>query len=171
MRKLIGILLLFGLFSFAAAAQEYPKAEVFGGYQYTNLDGTSLNGWNAALSGNLNHWFGVTGDFGAAYKSVSGASFSNYTYMFGPTLASRRGEALTPFVHALFGGFHSSASFAGFSGTGNGFAMGIGGGLDMKVTPRIVLRAGQFDWMSFRANGASSNNNFRYSGGIVFRFK
>jgi len=27
---------------------------------------------------------------------------------------------------------------------------------------------GQFDWMSFRANGNSSSNNFRYSAGLVF---
>jgi len=37
MRKLIGLMLLLGLFSLAAVAQEnYSKAEVFGGYQYTS---------------------------------------------------------------------------------------------------------------------------------------
>ncbi len=61
MRKFIGLMLLLGLFSLAAVAQEnYSKAEVFGGYQYTRFDGgVNANGFNGALTGNLNHWFGV----------------------------------------------------------------------------------------------------------------
>ena len=60
MRKLASLILLLWLASLSAAAQDFPKAEIFGGYQLTRLDGTTLNGWNAALTGNLNHWFGVT---------------------------------------------------------------------------------------------------------------
>jgi hypothetical protein len=167
MRKLFTITFLFLLAASAAMAQEFPRVEAFGGYQYTNLDGTSVNGWNGAVTGNLNHWFGVTGDFSGAYKSASGVDFRNYTYTFGPTITSRRGQFLTPFAHALFGGFHTSASFAGISGTGNGFAMLIGGGMDVKVSNHLAVRPVQFDWAGFRANGGSSNNNFRYSGGIV----
>ncbi len=169
MRRLLTGTILFLLAVSAAMAQEFPRAEVFGGYQYTNLDGTSLNGWNAALNGNLNHWFGITGDFSGAYKTVSGTDFRNYTYTFGPTLSSRRGQFLTPFAHALFGGCRSSASCGGISGTANGFAMMVGGGLDAKLTRHLSVRAVQFDWASFRANGSSSNNNFRYTGGLVFR--
>ena len=76
MRKLIGLMLLLGLFSLAAVAQEnYSKAEVFGGYQYTRLgspctgcDGLNANGWDAAVTGNLNHWFGVTADSAAPMR-------------------------------------------------------------------------------------------------------
>ena len=42
MRKFTGFALLFGLFCVAAFAQENrtaPKAEIFGGYQYTRFDG------------------------------------------------------------------------------------------------------------------------------------
>ena len=149
-------------------AQDFLKAEIFDGDQLTRLDSTTLNGWNGALAGNFNHWFGVTGDFSGAYKSEGGVDFRNYTYTFGPTIAARNNEAFTPFAHALFGEFHSSASFGGIGGTGNGFAM-IFGGVDPRLTPHIAVRVAQFDWMSFRANGGTSNNNFRYSAGVVFR--
>ena len=85
MRKLLTVTVLLVLASLSAAAQDFPKAEIFGGYQLTRLDGTTLNGWNAALTGNLNHWFGVTADFSGAYTSQGGVDFRNYTYTFGPT--------------------------------------------------------------------------------------
>src|SRR5712692_9855028 len=166
MRKLAGITLLFLLFSLGAMAQEY-KGEVFGGYQYSNLDGTSLNGWNTAVTGNLKDWFGVTADFSGAYKSAGGVDFRNYTYTFGPTISTAHNQSFRLFAHGLFGGFHDSAAFGGSSGSGNGFAMMFGGGVDARVKPHVAVRLGQFDWMSFRANGGSSNNNFRYSGGVV----
>lgn len=45
-------------------AQAAPRAEIFGGYQYTHFDGgPNANGWNASLTGNVNSWFGITADF------------------------------------------------------------------------------------------------------------
>jgi hypothetical protein len=177
MRKFVGITLMFLLASFAAVAQEFPKAEVFGGYQYTHegdLDqfgqGSGLNGWNTAVTGNLNHWLGVTGDFSGQYKSVSGVDLHNYTYTFGPTLAARQIRTFTPFVHGLFGGFSASAAASGVSASNSGFAMAFGGGLDASVKQHWAVRLGQFDWMSLRSNGTSSNNNFRYSAGLVLKF-
>ena len=172
MRKFIGFALLFGMFSLAAFAQENaPKAEFFGGYQYTRFDGgLNANGWDMALTGNLNRWFGVTGDFSGAYKSQNGVSFNNYTYTFGPVVSLRHNEMFTPFAHFLAGGFHSSAAFGGFSGSGSGFAMMFGGGVDVKATKHIGVRAVQFDWLSLRANGASDNNNMRISTGLLFRY-
>ena len=169
MRKLLTVTVLVLLASLSAAAQDFPKAEIFGGYQLTRLDGTTLNGWNAALTGNLNHWFGVTADFSGAYTSQGGVDFRNYTYTFGPTIAARGNETFTPFAHALFGGSHASAGFGGVSASDNGFAMIFGGGVDAKFSQHLSFRVAQFDWMSFHANGGSSNNNFRYSAGIVIR--
>src|ERR1700720_2331696 len=153
------------MFSLAAFAQENaPKAEFFGGYHYTRFDGgLNANGWDTALTGNLNRWLGVTGDFSGAYKSQNGASFNNYTYTFGPVVSLRHNEMFTPFAHFLAGGFHSSAAFGGFSGSGSGFAMMFGGGVDVKATQHIGVRAVQFDWLSLRANGTSDNNNMRIS--------
>jgi hypothetical protein len=171
-RKFIGFALFFGMFSLAALAQESaPKAEFFGGYQYTRFDGgLNANGWDTTLTGNLNHWFGVAADFSGAYKSQSGVSFSNYTYTFGPVVSLRRNENFTPFAHFLAGGFHSSAAAGSLSAGGGGLAMMLGGGVDVKVTQRVAVRAIQFDWLSLHANGNSDNNNARISTGLLFRY-
>lgn len=173
-RKLIVVACMLGLFSLSAMAAEhpdYPKAELFGGYQYSHLEGgTGANGWNFALNGNLNNWFGVTADFSGAYASVSGVSIHNYTYTFGPTLALRQNKSYTPFVHALLGGDSMSASFGGVSGTGSGFATLLGGGLDLNLGRRFSVRAAQVDWMMLHANGSTSSKNVRLAFGIVGRF-
>ena len=99
MRKFITFALLFGTFSLAAFAQENeaaPKAEFFGGYQYTRFDGgVNANGWDTTLTGNLNRWFGVAADFSGAYKTQNGVSFNNYTYTFGPQVSWRRNPNFT----------------------------------------------------------------------------
>jgi hypothetical protein len=157
-------------------AQDVPKAEVFGGYQYTRLDGQGVvpdinaNGWNGAITENLNHWFGVTGDFSGAYAKVLGADTNLYTYTFGPVIATRANDSFTPFVHALFGGFHASAGAGGFSASTSGFATQVGGGVDAKLGPSLAVRVAQFDWMLLRSEGETSKKNIRVSTGLVFRF-
>lgn len=174
MRKLVGLALFLGMFSLASFAQEMesaPKAEIFGGYQYTRFDGgVNANGWDTAVTGNLNRWFGVAGDFSGAYKSQNGVSFNNYTYTFGPVLSWRHNPSFTPFAHFLAGGFRASAAFSGLSGSDSGFAMMFGGGVDVKATQHVAVRAVQFDWLSMRANGFSDNNNMRISTGLLFRY-
>jgi len=174
MRKFSGFLLLLCISSLAAFAQETgptPKAEIFGGYQYTRFDGgVNANGWDTAVTGNLNNWFGIAADFSGAYKSQNGASFNNYTYTFGPVVSWRHNETFTPFAHFLAGGFRASAAFGGLSGSDNGFAMMFGGGVDVKATRRVAVRAIQFDWLSLHSNGSSDNNNMRISTGLLFRY-
>src|SRR5690348_14626605 len=64
MSQRLALVVGLGVLLFAAAAQAEPKAELFGGYQYTHPDGgPSLNGWNGALTGNFNKTFGITADF------------------------------------------------------------------------------------------------------------
>jgi hypothetical protein len=170
-RKFIVLIFVLGLCSWSAMAADNPKAEIFGGYQYSHLEGgTSANGWNFALNGNFNDWFGITGDFSGVYASVNGVSVRNYTYTFGPTLSLRADKGYTPFVHALFGGDHATASFAGISGSGNGFATLIGGGVDWNWTRRLAVRAPQVDWMMVHSNGSTSSKNVRLSFGVVARF-
>jgi hypothetical protein len=172
MRKHIGLVLLIGLFSLVAVAQENaPRTEVFGGYQFTRFDGgTNANGWNTSLTGNVNNWFGVAADFSGAYASPSGVSFHDYTYTFGPVVSLRNNEKFTPFAHFLAGGHHASASFAGVSASSSGFAMMFGGGVDVNASQHLAFRAVQFDWLSLRGSGATSNNNMRLSTGLLFRY-
>jgi hypothetical protein len=174
MKKLLGLAVVIVALSIPALCQGYSKAEVFGGYQYTRINpgsgisGENFNGWNGAVTGNLNHWLGVTGDVSGAYKSISGVSLKQHTFMFGPTIASRSSDKFTPFAHALFGVAHSSAGVSGSSVSDNSFAMALGGGIDVG-SKKIALRIGQFDYLMTRFGG-TSQNNFRYSAGVVFRF-
>jgi len=170
-RKLIGIACFLALFSLSAMAADYPKAEVFGGYQFTHLEGSgNFNGLNFAVNGNLNEWLGIAVDIGTAYKTYGGVSFSNYTYTFGPVMSLRANKSHTPFVHALIGGDHGAGSAAGISVSGNGFALLAGGGVDWNVAPHLAVRAAQADWMMVHGSGATSSKNFRISTGIVVKF-
>jgi hypothetical protein len=55
MRKFLVCIVAVMLFSAVALAA--PKAEIFGGYQYTHFDGgPNASGRNAALTGNFNSW-------------------------------------------------------------------------------------------------------------------
>ena len=172
-RKLL--LVIIGLLvALPVLCQEYPKAEVFGGYQFTRINpgggasGENFNGWNAALTGNFNRSLGITADFSGAYKSISDVKFRQYTFLFGPAIASRSSESFTPFAHALFGGAHSSASVFGLSAGETAFAMALGGGVDIGRGV-FAARIGQFDYLMTRFGG-ERQNDFRYSAGVVIRF-
>jgi hypothetical protein len=173
LRKLIAGVCFFALFSLSAMAAEgdAPKAEFFGGYQYSHLEGSgSANGFNFAFNGNFNQNLGITADFGAAFTNQGGVDYKNYTYTFGPVLSLRTNKAYTPFVHALIGGDHASASALGVSTTGNGFALMAGGGVDFNFSQHLAFRAAQADWMMVHGNGGTSGKNYRISTGLVFRY-
>lgn len=165
-------LCLAALFVFTVAAQAEPKAEIFGGYQYTRFEGgINWNGWNAAVTGNMGRFFGVTADFSQVYNS--GVHYTTYT--FGPEVHAHL-PIVKPFVHALVGGarfaptgFSTSAGGSGSGGSENGFAMYFGGGVDAGHGP-LALRIAQFDWHDFRFYGLNSSKNVRISTGLVVRF-
>ncbi len=183
MRHRIAMLLVCAVLLFSAAAMAEDKADIFGGYQYlhvssgtSGVSGVNLNGWNGALSGYFNRHVGLTADFSGTYGTPSfqgvGISTHVYTYMFGPVVRADAGK-LEPFAHALFGGAHisGSANVGGVTGSASdsGFAWALGGGVDYKFLPHVAIRVGQFDFLQTHISG-DSQNNFRYSGGVVFRF-
>ena len=169
MQKFLVLVVLLGLLSLPLMAQDYPKAEVFGGYQFLHSEGENFNGWNASVTGNLNRAFGVTGDFSGSYKTISGIDFKVYTYTGGPVLNLNHEGTVNPFVHALVGGAHFVGSASGASASINGFTMMFGGGVDAKMNKRVALR-GQVDWVYYHVSGAGSSKNVRMSIGPVFRF-
>ena len=163
MRKILAVLVFSAVWSLTAAAQDHPRGELFGGYQFTHFDpNVNANGWNASITGNLNNWFGVTADFSGAYKNGG----KLHTAMAGPVFSYRKSERVTPFAHVLVGG--AVASGGGISE--NGFAMAVGGGLDVNLNKRVAWRLIQGDWLLFRAGGETDKKNARISTGIVFRF-
>jgi hypothetical protein len=152
MRKFLVCVVAVMLFSAVALAA--PKAEIFGGYQYTHFDGgPNASGWNAALTGNFNSWVGITADFSGVYPS----GFNFHTYTFGPEVHAHL-PVVKPFAHALFGGAKIAAGGASL----NGFDMMIGGGADFGHGP-FAWRVVQFDWMTVRFNGVNNSKNIRVS--------
>lgn len=175
LRKTIGIcMLVLASCIFMVAQDSDTKAEVFGGYQWTSVDfgsGVSrqnFNGFDGAVTGYFNKNVGITADFSGNYKTIEGASTKIYTYTFGPTFRVPMDKA-TPFVHALFGGAHAAAGFEGASASSSGFAYAFGGGLDVNASKNVAIRIAQFDYFGTRIE-STTQNNFRYSAGIVFKF-
>ena len=161
--------------SLIAVGQDNPKAEIFGGYQYTRvnpgqgIDSINLNGWNASVSGYFTKYLGISGDFSGAYGSPFGVSTKVHSFMFGPIVHFPNSSKITPFAHALFGGAHISADAFGFSAGETDFAWAAGGGLDANLSSRFSVRLAQADFLQTRFGGVNQNN-FRYSAGIVFKF-
>jgi hypothetical protein len=164
------VLSMFAVSAIAAETGSYPKAEFFGGYQYTRLQGgVNANGFDFALNGNFNNYLGITADLGSGFTTQSGVSIHNYTYTFGPQLSLRANKAYTPFVHFLIGGDHASASFGGVSATGNGWATMVGGGADFNFSQHMAFRGGA-DWLMLHNSGVTNSKNMRMLTGIVFKF-
>lgn len=152
-------------------AQDTPAAEVSASYSYLRFgvsNGINMNGGSGSIAGNVNSWLGVVGDFGGYTKSESGANFHGYTYLFGPRFSYRKSGRVTPFAQVLVGGSHGTLNVFGSSGSGNGFAYGAGGGVDLGLNKHIALRP-QVDYIGMRFSG-SNVNTIRCSFGVVFRF-
>jgi hypothetical protein len=174
MRKFFAFALLVGTLSLAAIAQEAqnaPKAEVFGGFQYTHFNGgPNASGWDTGLTGNITNWFGISADFSGTYGSQDGVSLHNYTYTFGPVVSLRENRTFTPWAHFLAGGNHATAGYGGVSGSDSGFAMMFGGGLDITAGQHLAVRGIQVDWLSIHSDGISNSKNMRIVSGILLRY-
>ncbi len=146
--------------SISAYAQEYPKAEVFGGFSVLSAYGVQAPGWQASVAGNVHKHFGVVADFGGQYKQ----GVQVYQYLFGPRFRAQTGRT-TLFVHGLLGG----ATARSGGDTANGFAMGLGGGVDIGITKKVAVRVLQLDWVPTRFEGAWLNGIGRAGFGIVLK--
>ena len=182
MRILLYVSAAFCLFIPASVfAGEVPKAEVFGGYAllHTTSPSQNINGWNASVTGNLTDWFGVAGDFGGHYASPevhifsipipTGLERSTHSFLFGPRFVYRGADRLEPFAHLLFGGSRSSVGLFGLSVNKAAFTAAAGGGLDIRLSDAVAIRAIQADYLMTHFGG-ERQNNARLSFGVVFRF-
>jgi hypothetical protein len=184
MRK-VALLIIAGLvLSATCLAADAPKVEIFGGYALfradsglTTMPNQTSNGWEASVTGNVNRFLGFTADFNGDYTSANTAG-GNVTghihnFLFGPTV-SYRTRRLTPFVHALFGVSHLTgstelASTTTSSSSDNAFAMALGGGFDVRINRLLAFRLAQLDYLRTQFS-STSQDNFRYSTGIVLKF-
>jgi hypothetical protein len=184
----LAILVAAGLAAFPAAGQETPQVEISGAYSYVRANLITANGCCFNMNGgsgsaafNLNHWFGLVGEFGGYTQGnveSTGANLNVITYLFGPQFSYRKNDRWTPFAHALFGAGHAGGTlYTGIGGApglgpNSAFAMVAGGGLDLKVSPRVAVRLFDVDYMytQFRNSTNNRQNQLRVSVGIVLRF-
>ncbi len=185
MRKFfsVGILIL-GLCLAAAAADDTPRAEVYGGLSFLHIDDNGLHapkrnfaGWDSEFQFNINKLLGITADIGGNYGRVAAGvpNSHSYTFAFGPTLSFRR-EHATIFAHTLFGeNVISQNVITGGSNpspTDDAFCMVFGAGIDVKLSRTFALRLAQLDWLYTRHDltslgGKDNQNNLRLTGGVV----
>jgi opacity protein-like surface antigen len=168
------LLLCLFAFSVVGFTQEYPKAEVFAGYSYLNVDTNGLsprqnaNGWEAGLSGNFTRLFAAEFEGAGHYRTISGVAVHDYSYLAGPRLNIR-----PLFIHALIGGDHLNGSISGLSASQDSLAGAFGGGVQWKVSGNWSVRAST-DYVFSRHNllgGPSvTQNNFHAGAGIVYSF-
>ena len=155
----------------AVGQESFPRAEIFGGYSYLNIDTNGLssrqsaNGWEASASGNFNKWFAAEADVSGHYKKIGAVSVSDYAYLAGPRINVR-----PIFIHALVGGDHLTGSALGSQ---DGLAGAFGGGVQFKVAPHLSIRSsGDYVFSRHNILGGSSvtQNNFRAGVGLVYSF-
>ena len=155
------------------AAQDTPKAEVFGGYTWS---GGNFHGWNSSVTGNVTRGFGITADFSGHYGNELAGSIRidqrAHSFLFGPRYAFR-GKRFTPFVYGLLGATHfrESATIAGqkLSASDTAFSSAIGAGMDIRVNDRVAVRAFQIDY--FRPTFFNeAHHRGRLAFGVVLHF-
>ncbi|MBV8856990.1 MAG: hypothetical protein JOZ02_08680 [Acidobacteria bacterium] len=174
MRRLFFAATLVALAAVGTRAQEAtPRAEVFGGYSY---GGAGSHGWDGSVAFNANRWLGLVADFGGQYTSIDAPDSSErirtHSFLFGPRFSARQNRHVTPFAHALFGAAHndSRAHEAGLDlhFADNSFALVLGGGLDVRLSRHVAVRAFQFDYLRTGFFGGTQHKG-RIAFGLVLR--
>jgi len=120
MKKCIRVVGVAVLFALTAAADEWPREEVFLGYNFVRFNPNSgfvpsfnANGGSGQFVYNFNRWLGVALDAGAVNKGVLGGFDINTTvidFVAGPRVTFHNRSRFVPYVQALFGGAYGTAS-------------------------------------------------------------
>ncbi len=140
-----------------------------------------MQGGSILIGGQFWHGLGAEADisgFHSQNASNQGVGLDMVTATFGPRyLWSPAHRRYSFFGHALVGeanGFNSIFPGVGAaSSTANSFALQIGGGIDLAVKHRLMLRAFEADWLRTQLPNADTNvqNNMRLAAGVVVRFR
>jgi len=155
-----------------------------------------FNGFNASIVGNFSRYLGAKFDYSYHQKSFGfggdNTTVRLHNILGGIQVKDNSSEGRwKPFAHALIGVGRTSADLTEFDNTledfeDAGLAGAIGGGLDVRVSPRVDVRLFQidynpmrFDFTDFGAVGIPGTptptgdlkrtlHNFRFGIGIVF---
>ena len=155
-----------------------------------------FNGFNASVVGNFNRYLGAKFDYSYHQKGFSfgpdETKIRLHNFLGGIQIKDNAAEGtFKPFAHALVGFGRTAADLSEFDDElvdfdDSGFAAAIGGGIDIRVSDRVDIRAIQvdynpmrFDFTDFGATGVPGTpafrgdptrtlHNFRIGIGIVF---
>jgi len=199
-KKILLLITMLFVASMSAYAQdEYPKFELAGTYTMMRHDiqilgNETIHGYGIGMQYNFARWFGLAGEWTATHGSSGPETFTQagriyvipkvdtrvQTLMFGPRF-SYRARAVTVFGHWLVGA--GTNKFDDDIGTFNydsytkwQVVTAIGGGLDINLGKSVAIRAAQLDWVALDSDFSELGydkgfyNNWRYQGGIVFKF-
>jgi len=185
-RVVVSLLGFASLFAVAAQAQEERKTiDVFAGYSFVRdnpatprANSFTSNGGSASVAYNFNGWLSGVADLGGYHNTNllgSGGSDTLSTYLFGPRVSYRHFGRVTPFGQVLFGVAHTGRALLSTPNSQNAFAMTVGGGFDYRLTSHWSVRPAQVEYLLTRFNEftdprAQSQNNLRFSTGVLFRF-
>ena len=168
--RLLGLLMLLG--AVANAQEKLAELEVFGGYSYFHASagglGLNANGGSASFAISPSSLLGFVADFGGYHGSIDPVGITNFTYLFGPRFSYRSKSPITPFGQVLFGGIHRNAGAFGVSGSQNGFAMTVGGGLDLRADSHWAWRMVQAEYLY--SSLPNQQNNARISTGVAYHW-
>lgn len=141
-----------------------------------------FNGFTTEVVGNVHRNIGIVANVSGSYHRATftdiltnrpfNTRLSQYDILFGPRYNFRNKSSVTPFAHALFGIAHFRATsndfFSGDADSETDFAMAIGGGLDVRASRKIDVRAIQFDYLP-TFFGTQRQDNLRFSTGVKFK--
>lgn len=157
---------------------------------------SSKPGFEISVTRNFTKYFGIKGDFSAHFNNESKSGPITgctpacttvtqdfqlrtrvYNFLAGPEFKARNSTRFTPFAHVLGGVAHTSANFTTPGPTfnlllkksDNSFAMGLGGGLDIRASKRVSFRA-MMDYNPVFVNDSTSGTRdfLRFSLGVLF---
>jgi opacity protein-like surface antigen len=163
----------------------------------------NANGGSGQFVYNFTPWFGAAADVGAVNKGTLNQFNVDTTVMdfvAGPRFTLHNHSRFLPYAQALFGGAYSTTSTAlnvlpttgtvfppgiivnpnepitaRLHASNTGFAMLVGGGLDIKLSKHVAFRPVEASYYltripSLLTGNISNRNNFRYAAGVNFLF-
>jgi peptidoglycan-associated lipoprotein len=170
--------------------QESPRAELALSYSYVHSNVPpggcgcfSLNGGSATFAWPFGSGrFELAGDVNVVHAggvSSQSESLTLSTYTAGTRyLVPVHSSRIQPFGEALIGLAHSSGTLVqgsnpGSANAGAAFAANIGGGLDLRTSPRFSIRLVEADYLLTTFDNGSNNhqNNVRIGAGVVVHFR
>jgi|SRR5579872_1393555 len=159
-----------------AAAQTYPKGELFAGYSFTTIDQNSgpranANGFEVSASGNFNRWLAVEFDASGYYQQLrdNGGPAGTFSYIAGPRFnIFRTQHSVSPFFfHFLLGFQHLIGSDFGASVSDTAITAALGGGVEWQFSNHLAIRS-SIDYAP--THYVVGQNNIRTSIGLAYSF-